>query len=139
MIATGGSNQSAGIGFAIPINTAKEAINDLITLGHVRRPSIGIRTLPVGPELAQEMGLAADYGVLIVEVTKGGAADRAGLKGGTQRAYIGNVPVMLGGDLIIAIDGEQIADQQDLAAALNRHKAGDTVTVTFTAASARWT
>ena len=131
MIATGGSNQSAGIGFAIPINTAKEAINDLITLGHVRRPSIGIRTLPVGPELAQEMGLAADYGVLIVEVTKGGAADRAGLKGGTQRAYIGNVPVMLGGDLIIAIDGEQIADQQDLAAALNRHKAGDTVTVTI--------
>jgi S1-C subfamily serine protease len=131
MIATGGSNQSAGIGFAIPINTAKEAINDLITLGHVRRPSIGIRTLPVGPELAQEMGLAADYGVLIVEVTKGGAADRAGLKGGSQRAYIGNVPVMLGGDLIVAVDGEQIADQQDLAAALNRHKAGETVTVTI--------
>ncbi len=131
MIATGGSNQSAGIGFAIPINTAKDAINDLITLGHVRRPSIGIRTLPVGPELAQEMGLAADYGVLIVEVTKGGAADRAGLKAGTQRAYIGNVPVMLGGDLIVAVDGEQIADQQDLAAALNRHKAGETVTVTI--------
>jgi S1-C subfamily serine protease len=131
MIATGGSNQSAGIGFAIPINTAKEAINDLITLGHVRRPSIGIRSLPIGPELAQEMGLAADYGVLIVEVTKGGAAERAGLKGGSQRVYIGNVPVMLGGDLIIAIDGEQIADQQDLGAALNRHKAGETVTITI--------
>jgi S1-C subfamily serine protease len=131
MIATSGPNQSAGIGFAIPINTAKEVINDLITIGRVRRPSLGIRTLPIGPELAQEMGLAADYGVLIVETTRGGSADRAGLHGGNQRAYIGNVPVMVGGDLIVAIDGEQIADQQDLAAALNRHKAGETATVTI--------
>ena len=66
MIATGGSNQSAGIGFAIPINVAKAVLNDLITLGTVRRPSLGISTLPIGPELAQEMGLPADYGVLIV-------------------------------------------------------------------------
>jgi len=132
MIATGGSNQSAGIGFAIPINTAKEVINDLITLGRVRRPSLGIRgSIPIGPELAQELGLAADYGVLIGEVTRGGAAERAGLRGGNQRAYIGTLPVAVGGDLIVAIDGEQIADQQDLAAALNRHKAGDAVTVTI--------
>jgi len=130
LIATGGSNQSAGIGFAIPINTAKEVINDLITLGRVRRPSLGISTIPVGPELAQELGLPADYGVLIVRVAPGGSADRAGLKGGNQRAYIGNVQVMLGGDLIVAIDGEEIADQQDLMGVLSKHKAGDTVTVT---------
>jgi S1-C subfamily serine protease len=130
MIATGGSNQSAGIGFAIPINTAKAVITDLITMGRVRRPSLGIRSLPIGPELAQEMGLAADYGVLIVEAAPGGAAERAGLHGGNQRAYIGNIPVMIGGDLIIAIDGEQIGDLQDLSNAMNRHKAGDTVTVT---------
>src|SRR6516164_6810499 len=130
LIATGGSNQSAGIGFAIPINSAKAAINDLITIGRVRRPSLGIRTIPVGPEMAQELGLPADYGVLIIQSTPGGAADRAGLRGGNQRAYIGNVPVMLGGDLIIAIDGDEIADQQDLVAVLNKHKAGDTVTVT---------
>ena len=130
LIATGGSNQSAGIGFAIPINTAKAAINDLITIGRVRRPSLGIRTIPVGPEMAQELGLPADYGVLIIQSTPGGAADRAGLRGGNQRAYIGNVPVMLGGDLIIAIDGDEIADQQDLVAVLNKHKASDTVTVT---------
>jgi S1-C subfamily serine protease len=130
LIATGGSNQSAGIGFAIPINTAKAAINDLITIGHVRRPSLGIRTIPVGPEMAQELGLPADYGVLIIQATPGGAADRAGLRGGNQRAYIGNVPVVLGGDLIIAIDGDEVADQQDLVAVLNKHKASDTVTVT---------
>src|SRR6516165_7241908 len=130
LIATGGSNQSAGIGFAIPINSAKAAINDLITIGRVRRPSLGVRTIPVGPEMAQELGLPADYGVLIIQATPGGAADRAGLRGGNQRAYIGNVPVMLGGDLIITIDGDEITDQQDLLAVLNKHKAGDTVTVT---------
>ena len=131
MIATGGSNQSAGIGFAIPINTAKAVISDLITMGRVRRPSLGIRSLAIGPELAQEMGLASDYGVLIVEAVPGGAAERAGLKGGSQRAYLGNVPLMIGGDLIVAIDGEQIGDQQDLANSMNRHKAGDTVTITI--------
>jgi S1-C subfamily serine protease len=131
MIATGGSNQSAGIGFAIPINTAKAVINDLITIGRVRRPSLGVRTLPVGPEMAQEMGLASDYGILIVQAVPGGSAERAGLHGGNQRAYIGNVPVMLGGDLIVAIDGEQIGDQQDLADLMNKHKSGDTVTVTI--------
>ena len=130
MIATGGSNQSAGIGFAIPINAAKAVINDLITIGRVRRPSLGIRTLPIGPELAQEMGLPSDYGVLIVQALPGGSADRAGLHGGSQRAYIGNVPLMLGGDLMVAIDGEQIGDQQDLANVMNKHKAGDSITVT---------
>jgi S1-C subfamily serine protease len=131
MIATGGSNQSAGIGFAIPINTAKAVIGDLITLGRVRRPSLGIRSLPIGPELAQEMGLAADNGILIVQILPGSAAEHAGLKGGNQRAYLGNTPVMIGGDLIVAIDGEEVGDQQDLANLMNKHRAGDTVTVTI--------
>jgi len=131
MIATGGSNQSAGIGFAIPINAAKAVISDLITIGRVRRPSLGIRTLPIGPELAQEMGLPSDYGVLIVQAVPGGSAERAGLRGGNQQAYIGNVPVKIGGDLIVAIDGEEIGDQQDLANLMNKHKAGDTVSVTI--------
>jgi S1-C subfamily serine protease len=130
MIATGGSNQSAGIGFAIPINSAKAVINDLITIGRVRRPSLGVHVMPIGPEMAQELGLPADYGVLIVQTVPGGSAERAGLKAGNQRAYIGNVPVMLGGDLIVAIDGEEIGDQQDLTGAMNKHKAGDSVTVT---------
>src|SRR5271157_4857357 len=108
MIATGGSNQSAGIGFAIPINTAKAVLNDLITLGTVRRPSLGIVSLPIGPELAQEIGLPADYGVLIVRTVPGGAAERAGLKGGSQRAYLGATPIMIGGDLIVAIDGDSV-------------------------------
>jgi S1-C subfamily serine protease len=123
--------QSAGIGFAIPINTAKAVLNDLVTLGRVRRPALGIRTIPIDPELASEMGLSADYGLLIVQVVPGGAADRAGLHGGTERAYLGNVPIMLGGDLIVAIDGKKIESQQDLAQIMNSHRAGDTVRVTI--------
>ena len=68
--------QSAGIGFAIPVNAAKAVLNDLVTYGRVRRPSLGIRPLPIGPELADELGLAADYGLLIMQVVPGGAADQ---------------------------------------------------------------
>jgi len=123
--------QNAGIGFAIPINTAKAVLNDLMTLGRVRRPAFGVRTLPIGPELAKEIGLPADYGLLIVQVVQGSAADRAGLHGGSERAYLGNMPIMLGGDLIVAIDGEDVQDQQDLSQVMNNHRAGDTVRVTI--------
>jgi S1-C subfamily serine protease len=126
-----GVGQSAGIGFAIPINTAKAVLNDLVTLGRVRRPALGIRTIPIDPELADQMGLAADYGLLIVQVVPGGAADRVGLRGGTERAYLGNIPIMLGGDLIVAIDGQRVDDQQALAQMMNSHRAGDTVRITF--------
>jgi S1-C subfamily serine protease len=123
--------QSAGIGFAIPINTAKAVVNDLVTLGRVRRPALGVRTIPIDPEVASELGLAADYGLLIVQAVPGGSADRAGLRGGTERAYLGNTPIMVGGDLIVAIDGEKVESQQDLAQAMNRHRAGDSVKVTL--------
>lgn len=124
-------SQSAGIGFAIPINTAKAVLNDLVTLGRVRRPALGVRTIAVTPELADEMGLAADHGLLIIQVTPGSAADQAGLRGGTERAYLGNTPIMLGGDLIVAIDGQRIEDEQDLAQIMNNHRAGDTVKITI--------
>lgn len=122
--------QNAGIGFAIPINTAKAVLNDLVTLGRVRRPTLGVKTIPITPDLADEIGLPADYGLLIVNVVPGSAADQAGLRGGTQRAYLGNIPIMLGGDLIVAIDGQSVQDQDDLAQAMNDHRAGDTVTLT---------
>jgi S1-C subfamily serine protease len=123
--------QNAGIGFAIPINTAKAVLNDLMTLGRVRRPALGVRTVPVSPELADEIGLPVDYGLLVIGVVSGGAADQAGLRAGTERAYLGNIPIMLGGDLIVAIDGQKIQDQDDLTQMMNNHRAGDTVKVTI--------
>ena len=123
--------QSAGIGFAIPINTAKAVLNDLVTLGRVRRPALGVKTVPIDPELAEQMGLSTDYGLLISQAIPGGAAERAGLRGGTERAYLGNMAIMLGGDVIVAIDGEKIDTQQDLAQIMNNHRAGDTVRITI--------
>jgi len=122
--------QNAGIGFAIPINTAKAVLNDLLTLGRVRRPALGVLTLPVSPDIADELGLASGSGLLIVRVTPGGAAERAGLRGGTERAYLGNMPIMVGGDLIVAVDGQSVQDQRDLTQMMNNHRAGDTVKVT---------
>ncbi len=130
MIASNGAEQSSGIGFAIPINTAKAVLSDLTRYGQVRRPSLGIVSYPIGPDLAEQMGLNADYGVLIQKVVPGGAADRAGLHGGNEQAYVGNQPIMLGGDMIVAIDGQQVTDPQDISAIMDRHQAGDTVTVT---------
>jgi S1-C subfamily serine protease len=131
MIASNGAEQSSGIGFAIPINTAKAVLADLTRYGRVKRPSLGIVSYAIGPDLAEQMGLAADYGVLIQKVLPGGAAERAGLKGGNQQAYVGNTPIMLGGDLIVAIDGQQIADPQDISAVMDKHQAGDTISVTI--------
>ncbi len=131
MIASNGADQSSGIGFAIPINTAKAVLGDLIRFGRVKRPSMGIVSYAIGPDLASQMGLSADQGVLIQRVLPGGAAERAGLHGGNQQAYVGNTPIMLGGDLIVAIDGEEVADPQDINAIMDKHQAGDTISVTI--------
>ncbi len=100
-------------------------LDDFAKYGYVRRPTLDIVTLPIGPDIAEQIGLPADYGILIERVLPGGAAEKAGLQGGTQRAYQGNMPVMLGGDLIIAMDGQEITSPQDLSAAMNSHRAGD--------------
>ena len=131
MIASNGADQSSGIGFAIPINTAKAVLDDFAKYGRVRRPSLDVITLGISPDIAQEIGLPADYGILIERVLPGGAAEKAGLHGGTQKMYQGNMPVMLGGDLIVAMDGQDITNAQDLSAAMNAHRADDVVTLTI--------
>src|SRR5579884_2349065 len=128
---TPGVEQSAGIGFAVPINTAKAVLNDLLTLGRVRRPVLGVKTIPISPEIADELGLPADSGLLIVQVVPGSAAERAGLRAGTERAYYGNYQIMVGGDLIVGIDGQDVQDQQQLTQVMNNHRAGDTVKITI--------
>ncbi len=131
LIASNGADQSSGIGFAIPINTAKAVLDDFAKYGRVRRPSLDVVTLPVSPDIAEQIGLPADYGLLIERVLPGGAAAKAGLHGGTQRMYQGNTPVMLGGDLIVAMEGQDIANGQDLSAVMNAHRADDVVTITI--------
>jgi S1-C subfamily serine protease len=124
------SGTTAGIGFAIPVNTAKRIAHDLITEGRVRQAFLGAQTLEVGGWLAEALDLPVKDGLLVEEVTRGGPAAEAGLHGGDRAAMAGMRRIMTGGDLIVAIDGQKIANQFDLNVALNRKRPGDTVAVT---------
>ncbi|MGB9467215.1 MAG: trypsin-like peptidase domain-containing protein [Candidatus Acidiferrum sp.] len=124
------SGTTAGIGFAIPVNTAKRIAHDLMTEGRVRQAFLGAQTLVVGGWLAEALDLPAQEGLLIEEVTRGGPAAEAGLHGGNQEAMAGMRRITIGGDLIVAIDGQKIANQNDMNLVLNRKRPGDTVSVT---------
>jgi len=124
------SGTTAGIGFAIPVNTAKRIAHDLMTEGRVREAYLGVQTLSVGGWLSQALDLPVQDGLLIEEVKQGGPAAAAGLHGGNQQALAGMQRITIGGDVIVAIDGQSIADQSDMNLVLNRKRPGDMVTVT---------
>lgn len=122
-----GSN--IGIGFAIPINSVKAVLQQLITTGHVQAVSLGMMTFPLSPSVAQQLGLNVTHGLLVVGVRAGGLAATAGLQAGSEPGYIGNTPVHFGGDIILAVNGEQIQDQGQLGNILLLQKPGSTVTL----------
>jgi S1-C subfamily serine protease len=127
----GGADQNAGIGFAIPIDTVNAALKDFSKYGKVLRPTLGIVGLPIGPEIANQLGLPASSGVLVERTVSGGPAERAGIRGGTQKAYLGNTPIFIGGDLLVAINGNQVRTDQDIAEIMDGYQAGQTVTATI--------
>ncbi len=122
---------TAGIGFAIPINTAKLIAHDLMTEGRVRRAFLGVETRPVGQWLAEALDLPVQEGLLIERVTRGGPADRSGLRGGDRVALAGMRRILIGGDVVVAIDGQKVANQLDMNLILNRKRPGDAVKVTI--------
>ena len=125
------SGTTAGIGFAIPVNTAKRIAHDLMTEGRVRQAFFGTRTLEVGGGLAEALDLPVQEGLMVEEVTKGGPAAAAGLHGGDREVMAGMRRIVIGGDVIVAIDGQKIATQFDMNVVLNRKRPGDTVNVTI--------
>jgi len=124
------SGTTAGIGFAIPVNTAKRIAHDLMTEGRVRQAFLGAQTLSVGGWLSEALDLPVQEGLLIEEVTKDGPAAVAGLHGGNRAAQAGMQRITIGGDVIVAIDGQKIGSQSDMNLVLNRKRPGDTVSVT---------
>ncbi len=113
---------SSGVGFSVPINTLKRILPDLIQEGRYRYPYLGITSnnLFSVAELAGPLDLPVTHGVLIAEVTPGTAAARGGLQGGNREVEIMGVPIMAGGDIIIAIDGAPVTDYSDFIAYLVR-------------------
>jgi S1-C subfamily serine protease len=124
------SGTTAGIGFAIPINTAKRIAQDLITEGRVHLAYLGVQTLPVGGYLAEALGLPVEEGLLVEVVAKDGPAAEAGIHGGDRVAMAGMQRIAIGGDLITAIDDHKVASPMDLNVILNRKRPGDTVKLT---------
>ena len=126
----GGGNGNVGIGFAIPIDTAREVAQQIEENGKVEHAYLGIEGGSVTPELAQALNLPVDHGVLIASVAKGGPADKAGIEGGDTSATIEGAEVTLGGDIITKLEGRTISNMEDLVEAIDAKKPGDDLEVT---------
>jgi len=127
-IATGGSQGSVGIGFAVPIDTAKRVIPQLKEDGTVERAYIGVTTAPVNKQVADDLNLPADKGALVQDVASDSPADKAGLRAGRTETTQG---VTAGGDLIVEVAGKPISKPEDVAAAIEDKKPGDTVAIEY--------
>ena len=127
-IATGGGSGSVGVGFAIPIDTAKSLLPKLEKGGKVERAYLGITMADVTSSLAKDLNLPVKHGALIQSVVPNGPGDRAGLRGG--RTPVGDQAVA-GGDLIVKVDGKRIDKADDVASAIADRQPGDTVTVEY--------
>lgn len=125
------SGSSAGVGFAVPSETAIRVVADLLKYGKVQRGQIDATIVQLSRRIAQYAGLDIAEGILISEVVKGGNAEKAGIKGGTQAAYYGSRRdiIYIGGDVITKIDDINITSIADYYSALESKKPGDTVTL----------
>jgi S1-C subfamily serine protease len=122
-----GANGNVGIGFAVPSNTVKAVVAQLVATGKVDRAFLGISGSTVTEELARVFRLPVDSGVLVETVGAGTAAAKAGLKAGTDTTVVAGESYTLGGDLIVAVGGKRVASLEQLRDLLADHKPGETV------------
>ncbi|MDX6670842.1 MAG: hypothetical protein QOI91_1205 [Solirubrobacteraceae bacterium] len=128
-IATGGgSGGNVGIGFAVPINTAKQVIPQLRNSGKVERAYLGITGASIDASLAR-LNLATKSGVLVQSVSPGSPAAKVGIKGGNARANLDGSQIALGGDVIKKIDGRTVHTMEDIVSAISGRKPGDSATL----------
>ena len=126
-IATGGGGGSVGIGFAVPINTAKKISDQLKEKGRVEHAFLGITGVSITKSMAENLNLPTNQGVLVQRAT--GPAAKAGVKGGDTQVQIGGATLLLGGDVVISIDGKQVKSMDDVIGVVNSKKPGDEVTL----------
>jgi len=129
-IADSGVDANVGVGFAIPIDMVKQIASDLEKNGRVTHAWLGISLSPIDPTLADQVKLAANKGAMVQSVEPGSPAAKAGLRPATDQTVLDGETYAIGGDIITAIDGKQVASITDLQSAIQEHRAGDVVKLT---------
>ena len=123
--------KNIGIGFALPINRAKALLDDYRAGRVTERPHLGATTVPVAGDLAQALNLPAKGGLLVQQVQPGSSADAAGLRGAQGLVIVGNEQLGVGGDLIMAVDGQPVDREDAVVRVLARKRVGDTIELTI--------
>jgi S1-C subfamily serine protease len=129
-IQTGGSSGNVGIGFAVPINTAKDVVEQIESGGEVQHAYLGISGGSITSSLVDALDLPVEEGVLVNEVVKGGPADEAGLEGGEDTLSIEGAEVRVGGDVIVNVDGDAVTAMDEVIEAVNAAQPGDRMVLT---------
>lgn len=127
------SGTSSGVGFAIPVDTVRRLLPDLLALGRYRHPWLGVRyAYPLSPQLAQALDLPIEQGLLLVELFSGSPLDTAGLRGAQQEVILGNRRLYIGGDVLTALDKQPVTNLENLETMLETgYQVGDSVSVTL--------
>jgi S1-C subfamily serine protease len=123
------SGANDGVGFAVPISAVRRSIAQLRRDGEAEYAYIGVSSQPLYPQLAEKLGIEADFGGLLSEIAPGGPADRAGLEGGEERLRFQAATYMTGGDVILAVDGRKLVTPDDLARYISSFQPGERVTL----------
>ena len=121
------SGGNVGIGFAVPSNTVKTVVAQILRTGKVEHAYLGVKLQEIGPDLARVVRLPVDRGLLVESVEKGGAAARAGIRGGDTPVVVAGTDYRLGGDLIVAAGGTRVTSIDQLRDVLAKHKPGDKI------------
>jgi S1-C subfamily serine protease len=126
-IATGntGATGNIGIGFAVPVNTVREVVSQIIDKGKVEHPFLGVSTQAIDEEIADVFNLPVKKGILVVRVFESSGAGRAGLRAGDTDVVVGGESYRLGGDIIVAVDGQEIETPEELSELVSEKKVGD--------------
>jgi S1-C subfamily serine protease len=130
-IATGntGARGNIGIGFAVPVNTVRDVSSQLIERGRVEHPFLGVGAIPIEKEIADVFNLPVNQGLLVVRVFEGSGAAKAGLRAGTTEVVVAGESYLLGGDIIVEIDGKPVKATEDLRETVSAKKPGDEIRI----------
>jgi len=125
------SGTNSGVGFAVPVAMVKRVVPELISRGRYRHTWLGVSGRTVSPEMVEALELAVETGAIIFEVEPGGPAQKAGLRGGSRQVTVSGVPMLAGGDVVVAVDGQIVKRFDDIVNYLaTRTSVGDVVALT---------